>query len=371
MTFERALANTIEVNLGNNFDDNYDYYRFGKVNEPIKDGVFGIFSLSKLVRKGIFSRPGIRLMLIKHKHLIEKFEYLYNLLADEVSKELLVKILVYRILGYKKVKLNTNNDTFWQSILFLENIEDKDNFIDIDFENWRLYLFDLAQIGWPIKIYNLASGIYITFVLKQYYYNSPGAMVAVEKDDIVIDAGGGWGDSALSFAYQSGKNGKVYSFEFIPGNIAMMRKNIKLNPELEDRIKIAQNALWSESGKSLYCHDNGPGSSINRERNEYYNTEVKVVSIDDFVASNELSKVDFIKMDIEGSELPALKGAENTLRKYKPKLAISLYHKPEDFRDIPEFIKSLDLGYEFHLDHYTIHAEETVLYAIAQNVKQQ
>jgi hypothetical protein len=47
-------------------------------------------------------------------------------------------------------------------------------------------------------------------------------------------------------------------------------------------------------------------------------------------------------------------------------LAISLYHRLEDFVVIPQFLASLGLGYEFHLDHYTIHAEETVLYAAAK-----
>jgi FkbM family methyltransferase len=155
----------------------------------------------------------------------------------------------------------------------------------------------------------------------------------------------------------------VFSFEFIPSNIALMRKNIDMNPELKDRIDIIQNALWSESGMTLYCLDKGPGSNVKLEKTENHNLEVKTLSIDDFVKKHNLPKIDFIKMDIEGAELAALKGAEKTVRKHRPKLAISIYHNKNDFRDIPQYIRSLDLGYQYYLGHYTIHAAETVLYA--------
>jgi FkbM family methyltransferase len=363
MTFRTAFTNTIEESLGNNFDNNYDYYRFGKENELKKDGVLGKFSLRGMIRKMISPRPSVGSILKNNTQLIEKFEYLYNLLADEISKELLVKILAYRVLGYKKVKLPTSNEQFWKTILSLDEMADKNNFVNIDLMNWKFYHFDLEQIGYPIKIYSLPLGVYINFVLKQYEYNSGELIIKVDKNDIVIDAGGFSGDNALHFAYETGSNGRVYTFEFIPSNLVLMQKNLDLNPDLKDRIKIVRSALWSESGMSMYCHDNGPASGINSDKNEYYDKEVKVMSIDDFVITNKVSKVDFIKMDIEGSELSALKGAEKTLMRFRPKLAISLYHRLDDFRDIPQFIKSLDLGYEFYLGHYTIHAEETVLYA--------
>ena len=71
-------------------------------------------------------------------------------------------------------------------------------------------------------------------------------------------------------------------------------------------------------------------------------------------------------MDIEGAELNALKGAEETIRRFKPKLAITVYHSLNDFWEIPEWLESLGLGYKFYLRHFTIHAEETVLFASAR-----
>jgi hypothetical protein len=56
-------------------------------------------------------------------------------------------------------------------------------------------------------------------------------------------------------------------------------------------------------------------------------------------------------------------GAIVTIKKFKPKLAISLYHSIDDFITIPNFINSLNLGYKFYLGHYTIYAQETILFA--------
>lgn len=69
-------------------------------------------------------------------------------------------------------------------------------------------------------------------------------------------------------------------------------------------------------------------------------------------------------MDIEGSELAALRGAEKTIKKSKPKLAICVYHKPEDLITIPQFISSLVPEYKFFLRHHQYISWDTVLYAI-------
>ena len=75
-------------------------------------------------------------------------------------------------------------------------------------------------------------------------------------------------------------------------------------------------------------------------------------------------EVTFIKMDIEGAELKALKGAKNIILRDKPKLAISIYHKPEDIVEIPLFIKELVPEYKLYIRHYSNDSIETVLYAV-------
>jgi hypothetical protein len=88
-------------------------------------------------------------------------------------------------------------------------------------------------------------------------------------------------------------------------------------------------------------------------------------SIDALVQRGAIGRVDFIKLDIEGSELSALRGADSTLRRFRPRLAIAAYHRPDDLVTIPEYLDSLGVGYRFRLGHFTIHREETVLFAAA------
>lgn len=68
-------------------------------------------------------------------------------------------------------------------------------------------------------------------------------------------------------------------------------------------------------------------------------------------------------MDIEGAEQKAQQGAVETLKRFKPNLAISIYHSLKDYSEIALRIDGLQLGYKFHVRHFTIHLEETVLFA--------
>ncbi|QWR78131.1 FkbM family methyltransferase [Candidatus Magnetomonas plexicatena] len=70
-----------------------------------------------------------------------------------------------------------------------------------------------------------------------------------------------------------------------------------------------------------------------------------------------------INMDVEGAELEALKGAETLIRESKPDLAISVYHLPNHIWDIPLYVDSLKLGYNFSLRNYTSFIMDTVLYS--------
>ena len=84
------------------------------------------------------------------------------------------------------------------------------------------------------------------------------------------------------------------------------------------------------------------------------------VSLDEIVKDE---KVSYIKMDVEGSELKALQGAKETIKNNKPKLAICIYHKPEDILDLLTYILELVPEYKLSIRHYTSCMWETVLYA--------
>lgn len=273
------------------------------------------------------------------------------------------EVLGYRLLGKDKVMLSTNTPQYWQMRKQAQLLADTADSIGVTPDSrWQLNRFRLGTIGYPLTLYSNPYAITTTFLLSHYAYGT----IAPEKGDRVIDAGGCWGDTALFFAHEIGETGRVYTFEFIPSNLDMLKKNLELNPHLQERIRVAKAPLWNESGKTFFCTDEGPSSRISGKRTGIGEIEAVTVTIDAFVEQNQIERIDFIKMDIEGAELAALKGAAATLRRFRPKLAISLYHSLADFWRIPAYLQSLDCGYEYHLAHYTIHMEETVLFAIAK-----
>ena len=110
----------------------------------------------------------------------------------------------------------------------------------------------------------------------------------------------------------------MYSFEFIPSNIEIYKKNVSLNPHLSENIKIIPNPVWETSGKELYYNNSGPGSTVLPHDFKGSAGRIVTTSIDDFVQKENLSKVDFIKMDIQGAEINLLKGAKETIKKFRP-----------------------------------------------------
>jgi FkbM family methyltransferase len=344
--------------------DNFDYFQ--KV-QTVFTGVIPtnlMFTKYKLKLGFFLKQIGIRKFPDIEKYLTE-FEYVYNKLETEVSRELFVKLLVFRKLGYTKVRLPLCSGQYIQGIEQIRKLADCSETIDPNFLAWKLCKFDLKHIGHDITLFFEPASVYIEFVLKPYEYNKNGVTIKSEKDDIVIDAGGCWGDTALNFASEVGANGKIYSFEFIPGNLDIMKKNFSLNNELQKRIEIVEHPVWNESDIKMYCNDFGPASTIQSVYNKKHNIEISTITIDDLVSRRNIQKIDLIKMDIEGAETFALKGAMETIKKFKPKLAISVYHSLTDFFEIPKLIDELNLGYKFYLDHFTHMAGETVLYAKA------
>jgi FkbM family methyltransferase len=219
-------------------------------------------------------------------------------------------------------------------------------------------------VGLPIRLHAHHLNIINTFMYHQYRYVKAEPPIAARAGDVVIDGGGCWGDTALYFAHAVKPGGKVLSFEFEPENVAILRANLEINPDLKPLVRVVDRALWDRSGERLSFQCFGPGTSVVRgvQNGELW---AETVCIDDLVKEGEVDRVDFIKLDVEAAELRTLQGATSTLTRFRPRLAISLYHSLDDFVTIPAFLKSLDLNYEFFLGHFTIHKEETVLFARA------
>lgn len=352
--------------LNNEFFDNYDKDRFG-INPENKFRLIKRIARNLLTKlriiKNKLSKPSLNKTLNFIYQNQIRLERLYENLADPESQDILIKILTFRTLGHKKVKLPLNNKEYWGGVKKIKKMADRYKYLPSNFRNWDLPFFDLESTGYPIKLYNSPGSIFTHFILKQYQCKNDDYFIGVHEGDEVIDAGSCWGESSLLFSFLSAPNGRVLSIEFLPSNLDVQKKNLDLNSDLAKRIDIIESPVWSKSKVNLDFQDKGPGTTIISDRIMEKSGNTKTITIDDLVKEKRLPKVDFIKMDIEGAELPALKGAERTIKRYRPNLAISIYHSLDDFLDIPEYINSLNLGYRLFIRHFTIHAEETILFA--------
>lgn len=181
-------------------------------------------------------------------------------------------------------------------------------------------------------------------------------IIAMCQDEIFVDGGMYTGDTAQAFfQFSNQKYRHYYGFEPDKSNFLAANKNLSGQPS----VTLVQKGLWSNERQFSF---QGSLTSSSRLDDGVGSGLVEVTALDTFFQDREPPT--FIKMDIEGAELEALKGAERLIKKYKPKLAICAYHRPEDVYILPELIKSFRDDYKFYLRHYTDTIYETVLYGI-------
>jgi FkbM family methyltransferase len=291
----------------------------------------------------------------------DRFGRINDALADPESRALWSELIRFRALGPRRVRLQRNSPSYWRTYnSFEDRVLQKRNTIEAF--GRMLNLYELPGREGPIRLHSHPRFILNTFVLDQYGYDGSADTVRADEGDVVIDGGSGWGDTALHFADLVGPEGQVHSFEFVPENLELLRENLRLNPHLASRIVLHTHALWRRSDESISYENRGPGSSVVHGHKP---DPVDTIAIDDFVAREGLDRLSFIKLDIEDAEEAALVGAASTVRRWRPKLAVAIYHSNEQFLGVPERICELEPSYRLFLDHMTTHTEETILYASA------
>ena len=163
-----------------------------------------------------------------------------------------------------------------------------------------------------------------------------------KPNEIVIDCGVCDGATSAMFA---DFGCRVIGFE-------MDSENYKIASEVaKNKNFVVENFGLGDENKSVtYRHakDNIGGSKISINGT----LKTQIITLDSYVQEHHLPSVDFIKMDVEGAELSILKGATNTITRFKPRLALSAYHKPEDIFTLIRFLKTIRPDYEFAFRHY-------------------
>ena len=225
---------------------------------------------------------------------LNKYQSIYNILADEESKVQFSNLINFR-LSYDLKFMNT-----------FKNIQDKQYFEDF-----------------------------------LYFYN----------ELIFADVGGFDGLTTLTFIKNYPNYKSIYFFEPEESNL-LRAKNI---------LKDYKNIFYYKIGLSdrkevVKFSSEGSSSNINECGNIIIETDIL-----DNIVKEPLS---YIKMDVEGWESKVIEGAKNTIKEYKPTLAVCVYHKYNDFWAIPEQILSIRDDYKIFLRHYTEGITETVMYFV-------
>lgn len=168
-----------------------------------------------------------------------------------------------------------------------------------------------------------------------------------KEDEIFVDCGAYNGISLKTFLQlNENRFKKYYGIEPDNHNFAQLVNCVnELDESVKNRIKLINAAAYADSNGAKLYRLNGPGSFIS----DIGESDVSTVKIDDIVDGD---KVSFIKMNIEGSELEALSGAEKTVSTVHPRMAIAGYHKTRDLWEVPKKIKSFDKNYNLGLRSY-------------------
>ena len=172
-------------------------------------------------------------------------------------------------------------------------------------------------------------------------------------DEIYIDAGTYNGDTMRDFVRFCGGNyKKIYALEPDSKRYAIIHDDISRYGI--ERVELLQKGVWSDSRELHFTSRPFGSSSISQDGT----STISTLALDSLV-----DKATFIKMDIEGAELEALKGARHIIQRCAPKLAICIYHKKKDVCDILEYILELIPDYKLYIRHHACYMVGTVVYA--------
>lgn len=231
------------------------------------------------------------------------------------------------------------------------------SFLEINVEQYRKVYGFLED--------DFSKQVYLDRIKKAYLYSGISQNVScgqeeyfdgkviLTDEEVFVDCGGFDGDTALKFIDRTnGRYKKIIIFEPEISKENLIRERMK-----DYKYDFYPYGVWSHETVLRFDASGDLASHVS----ETGNAEVKARALDETVFEDAPT---YIKMDIEGSEAEALRGCRKIIQKYKPKLAICIYHKPEDLFEIPILIKEMCREYKIVIRQYADSIFETVCYAI-------
>lgn len=214
--------------------------------------------------------------------------------------------------------------------------------VSIGSQVYQLRNFESQGHDFQLAAYDFVLGVHD--VLYDQYQD---AKVRLQQDDVIIDAGAFIGDTAVYFHHILQGRCQIHSFELLDENLDLLVHNLEHNHIPDDRIVINKMALTDHSGDEIVVASGPTQGATSMFGRPGAGPRVQTITLDDYVALQDLQRVDFIKMDIEGAEVSALQGARHTIRHFRPRLAICLYHKWDDPVTIPRVLESFGVPYAY------------------------
>jgi FkbM family methyltransferase len=294
-----------------------------------------LLGLGYYVHCGYYTQnPRHSLSIIDLQNHQEELTAAYNLLSDQKSKDLFIA----------RLSLFTST---------------------MDFSRFSSYITNFSELNEPERD---AFPFYVSPEDYGYFNNDVFRLV---DGEVLVDGGSYNGLSAATFAKTcADKNVSykgIYCFEPDADNFKLLKDN---TAQLCD-VTCIQKGLWSHATTLIFlsatecdpgavleaCSDKANNQSATR-------TEVQTISIDEQFPDGDVT---YIKMDVEGAEMEALRGAAKVIKRCRPKLGISAYHKHSDIYELPLLIHELCPDYNFYLRHYGYTVFDMVLFAIPKN----
>lgn len=227
----------------------------------------------------------------------------------------------------------------------------------------RVYYEEIREmlIDKGISENNIIDGAVLFDMSERKQYFDLNELPRAEKE-VFADVGCYDGLSAVFF--NEWCKGEGFSYCFEPDRVNIERIQRVLKYKNVSNYELIEKGVWDSTTNLKFVSTGNSVSHVmeinGADDNEDNAGVVEVVALDDVLFDKEIT---FIKMDIEGAEYAALKGASRIIGSQKPKLAICIYHKPQDIWELPELILQLNSEYRFYIRHYSYKDNETVLYA--------